>query len=57
VVPLAFDRTRLEEAIGRGFTRTFDCRFAVYDLTDDEMEIVNETRGDGSRYSFKFPKE
>jgi lipoate-protein ligase A len=57
VVPLAFDRTRLEEAIGRGFTRTFDCRFAVYDLTDDEMEIVKETMGDGSRYRFQFPKE
>lgn len=50
VAALPFDRSRLEEAIGRGFTRTFDCRFAVYDLTDEEMEAVNEMIGDGSRY-------
>jgi hypothetical protein len=34
-----YDRTTLEEAIGRGFTRKFDCHFAVYELTDEEMEF------------------
>lgn len=50
VSPLPFDRNRLEEAIGRGFTRTFDCRFAVYDLSDEEMDLVKATLADGSRY-------
>ena len=50
ISPLPFDRNRLEEAIGRGFTRTFDCRFAVYDLSDEEMDLVKATLSDGSRY-------
>jgi lipoate-protein ligase A len=45
-----YDRTALEEAIGRGFTRKFDCHFAVYDLTDEEMEFVAELKKDKSRY-------
>lgn len=45
-----YDRTTLEEAIGRGFTRKFDCHFAVYELTDEEMEFVAELKKDKSRY-------
>ncbi|CAN5139558.1 lipoate--protein ligase family protein [soil metagenome] len=45
-----YDRTTLEEAIGRGFTRKFDCHFAVYELTDEEMEFVEELKKDRSRY-------
>ncbi len=45
-----YDRTTLEEAIGRGFTRKFDCHFAVYELTDDEMEFVEELKKDKKRY-------
>jgi lipoate-protein ligase A len=45
-----YDRTTLEEAIGRGFTRKFDCHFAVYELTDEEMEFVAELKKDNSRY-------
>ncbi|MBP9094493.1 lipoate--protein ligase family protein [bacterium] len=45
-----YDRTALEEAIGRGFTRKFDCHFAVYELTDEEMEFVAELKKDKSRY-------
>ncbi len=36
-----YNRTALEEAIGRGFTRKFDCHFAVYDLTEEEMQYVD----------------
>ncbi len=45
-----YDRTSLEEAIGRGFTRKFDCHFAVYELTDEEMEFVEELKKDKNRY-------
>jgi lipoate-protein ligase A len=45
-----YDRTTLEEAIGRGFTRKFDCHFAVYELTDEEMEFVAELKKDKNRY-------
>lgn len=45
-----YDRTTLEEAIGRGFTRKFNCHFAVYELTDEEMEFVEELKKDKSRY-------
>ncbi|MBA4077274.1 MAG: hypothetical protein C0508_19750 [Cyanobacteria bacterium PR.023] len=45
-----YDRTTLEEAIGRGFTRKFDCHFAVYELTDEEMEFVEELKKDKNRY-------
>jgi lipoyl(octanoyl) transferase len=45
-----YDRTTLEEAIGRGFTRKFDCHFAVYELTDEEMEFVAHLKKDKSQY-------
>jgi lipoate-protein ligase A len=47
-----YDRTRLEEAIGHGFARKFDCQFAVYELTDEEMDFVNELKNDSLRYQF-----
>ena len=48
-----YDRTSLEEAIGRGFTRKFDCHFAVYELTDEEMEFVEELKKDKNRYQIR----
>ena len=45
-----YDRTTLEEPIRRRFTRKFDCHFAVYELTDEEMEFVAELKKDKSRY-------
>lgn len=50
VLTNGYDRTTLEEAIGRGFTRKFDCHFAVYELTDEEMEFVEELKKDKNRY-------
>lgn len=50
VLAADYDRTTLEEAIGRGFTRKFDCHFAVYELTDEEMEFVEELKKDKNRY-------
>jgi len=52
VLTNGYDRTTLEEAIGRGFTRKFNCHFAVYELTDEEMEFVEELKSDKSRYQF-----
>ncbi len=44
------DRTAIEEAIGMGFTRAFDCRFAVYDIKDEEWDAVKALIADGDRY-------
>ncbi|MBU6452202.1 MAG: lipoate--protein ligase family protein [Cyanobacteria bacterium REEB67] len=44
------DRTAIEEAIGRGFTKAFDCRFAVYDIKDEEWELVESLKAGGERY-------
>ena len=44
------DRTSIEEAIGKGFTRAFDCRFAVYDINDEEWDLVKCLTADPSRY-------
>ncbi len=49
-MPGDYDRTALEEAIGRGFTRKFDCQFAVYDLTDEERQYV-ETLKNANSYA------
>jgi len=44
------NRTIVEEAIGRGFTKSFDCRFSVYEIKDEEWEIVKTLKEDASRY-------
>jgi lipoate-protein ligase A len=44
------DRTAIEEAIGKGFTKAFDCRFAVYDIKDDEWDLVKLLMEDQTRY-------
>lgn len=50
-----YDRTRLEEAIGRGFARKFSCQFAVYELTEEELAFVDELKADSQRYQFAVP--
>jgi len=49
IMSSAYDRTTLEEAIGLGFTSKFNCHFAVYDLTDEEMEFVEQLKSE-NRY-------
>jgi hypothetical protein len=44
------DRTSIEEAIGKGFTKAFDCRFAVCDIQDGEWDLVKTLMEDQSRY-------
>ena len=44
------DRTTLEEAIGYGFNKVFDCKFTVYDLSFDEWEVVDALKSNLERY-------
>lgn len=45
------ERLDVEEAIGSGFTDVFNCRFAVYDLSAEEWEVVDSLKSDKARYS------
>lgn len=42
-------RSTLEDAIGKGFTRAFDCRFAVYDINDEEWALVEKAKNEPGR--------
>lgn len=44
------DRTSLEEAIGFGFSKVFDCTFSVYDLTFEEWQVVDSLKSDPEKY-------
>lgn len=44
-------RIALEEAIGYGFHKNFDCTFSVYELTFEEWEQVDALKSDPSRYA------
>lgn len=47
------DRTTLEAAIVNGFTDAFNCRFAINDLSDQEMALVEAAKTDQNRYRIK----
>ncbi len=50
ILQSAVDRSAIEEAIGMGFTRAFDCRFAVYDIKGEEWSAVQALMADSRRY-------
>jgi lipoate-protein ligase A len=50
ILKSAVDRTAIEEAIGKGFAKAFDCRFAVCDIKDEEWAHVETLKADQSRY-------